>query len=176
MSTVSIIFLPPENLHNTFEKLGFKVNFYFENLKAEQMRTKLEIVAEEDHSSYSCFVCCITSHGTEKGIVGTDENIVNIRDLTSHLCASKCKSLAGKPKLFFVDACRGCLEQIGKWSFLACFVLDQLFCESKGGRIVLSLLRLYVSLATLYFSPDFLLSYYRDLHLLCSRYKRNGHL
>ena len=78
------------------------------------MKTKLQEVAKLDHSPYSCFVCCISSHGTREGIVGTDDEVVNIRDLTSPLCASKCESLAGKPKLFFVDACRGTRIQTGK--------------------------------------------------------------
>ena len=78
------------------------------------MITKLQEAASLDHSRYSCFVCCISSHGTQEGIVGTEEEVVNIRDLTSPLRASNCKSLAGKPKLFFVDACRGARIQGGK--------------------------------------------------------------
>ena len=125
MSSVSIIFPPPDNLVKTFMNLDFKVGgeYYCENLKAQQMKNKLEEFANVDHGSYSCFVCCISSHGKKEGIVGVDGCTVDISDLTSPFRASKCKSLAGKPKLFFVDACRGGQIQQGKWSFfLAPFV------------------------------------------------------
>ena len=114
MPSVSFIFPPPEKLVETFKKLDFIIENDFENLSADQMKTKLETIASLDHSRYSCFVCCINSHGTQEGIVGTDNEVVNIRDLTSPLCASNCESLAGKPKLFFVDACRGARVQGGK--------------------------------------------------------------
>ncbi|XP_073498807.1 caspase-3-like isoform X2 [Phyllobates terribilis] len=63
-------------------------------------------VAAEDHSERSCFVCAILSHGNEDGIYARDK-IFTLKWLVKFFSKSSCKSLAGKPKLFFIQACRG---------------------------------------------------------------------
>uniref|UniRef100_A0A3Q3KBM1 Caspase-3 n=1 Tax=Monopterus albus TaxID=43700 RepID=A0A3Q3KBM1_MONAL len=63
-------------------------------------------VSKEDHSSSASFVCVLLSHGDEGMIFGTDGSI-QLHDLTSLFRGDRCKSLAGKPKLFFIQACRG---------------------------------------------------------------------
>lgn len=60
-----------------------------------------------DHSDKDCFICCILSHG-DKGIVyGCDGQEAPIYELTSYFTGLKCPSLAGKPKIFFIQACQG---------------------------------------------------------------------
>ncbi|KAK7895223.1 hypothetical protein WMY93_020548 [Mugilogobius chulae] len=71
-----------------FEELGYKVN------------------SKKDHKENSSFVCVILSHGNQKGIFATDE-LVELDSLTECLKGNKCPDLIGKPKLFFVQACRG---------------------------------------------------------------------
>ncbi|KAM4051390.1 caspase-3-like isoform 2-T2 [Anomaloglossus baeobatrachus] len=68
-------------------------------------------VAAEDHSQRSCFVCAILSHGNEDGIYARDK-IFTLKWLVTFFSKSNCKSLVGKPKLFFIQACRG-----EKWDF-----------------------------------------------------------
>ncbi|XP_061227791.1 caspase-3 isoform X2 [Neopsephotus bourkii] len=63
-------------------------------------------VSEEDHSNRSSFVCVLLSHGDEGVIYGTDGPL-ELKVLTSLFRGDKCRSLAGKPKLFFIQACRG---------------------------------------------------------------------
>ena len=47
------------------------------------------------------------SHG-DKGIVfGTDEKPVSLQDMTKPFKSGQAPTLAGKPKLFFVQACQG---------------------------------------------------------------------
>lgn len=60
-----------------------------------------------DHESKDCFICCILSHGDKGIIYGTDGKEASIRELTSYFTGSKCPSLAGKPKVFFIQACQG---------------------------------------------------------------------
>ncbi|KAM8876462.1 caspase-7 isoform 2-T2 [Synchiropus picturatus] len=62
--------------------------------------------SEEDHSNSSCFACILLSHGEEGMIYGTDGSMP-IKSMTSLFRGDKCKSLVGKPKLFFIQACRG---------------------------------------------------------------------
>ncbi|KAL0966357.1 hypothetical protein UPYG_G00294310 [Umbra pygmaea] len=59
------------------------------------------------------FVCCILSHGEKEGVCGTDEMVVHTRDILSPFNGSNCSKLVEKPKLFFIQACRGGDEQDG---------------------------------------------------------------
>ncbi|KAL7841046.1 hypothetical protein SRHO_G00247370 [Serrasalmus rhombeus] len=48
----------------------------------------------------------LLSHGDEGVLFGTD-GAVQLKDLTSLFRGDRCPSLVGKPKLFFIQACRG---------------------------------------------------------------------
>lgn len=57
---------------------------------------------------YDGFLCFVTSHGTSAGIRTVDaKGIVTVDELTNRLNGKQCKHLRGKPKLFFIQACRG---------------------------------------------------------------------
>ncbi|XP_070174214.1 caspase-7-like [Littorina saxatilis] len=101
-------FADKENLRNTFNDLDFDVR-YFENQTCAEMKTQMENIQEEleSHSNYDCFVCCISSHGNETGVGGADDQTVNVSELQEYVFSTKCPSLAEKPKVFFVNACRG---------------------------------------------------------------------
>ena len=47
------------------------------------------------------------SHGNENGIVGIDDKSVSIAEISDKLSGRKCRALVGKPKMMFVQACRG---------------------------------------------------------------------
>ena len=53
------------------------------------------------------FICCILSHGDERGIFDTDGEVVSIEELASSFNGRNCPKLNGKPKIFFIQACRG---------------------------------------------------------------------
>lgn len=93
-------------LQSTFETLGFIVERCDNQDNSEMMR-KLMTVALEDHSNYDCFVCCILSHGERDCVYGSNGIAEKISSLMRNLQACSCPSLAGKPKLFFVQACQG---------------------------------------------------------------------
>ncbi|XP_070183776.1 caspase-8-like [Littorina saxatilis] len=88
---------------------------YFENQTCAEMKTRMESIQKDDHSKYDCFVCCISSHGNETGVCGADDHTVNISELQEYVYSTQCRSLAGKPKVFFVDACRGGEGQKGHY-------------------------------------------------------------
>ena len=79
------------------------------------VRLMVQTALNIDHTNYDCFVCCILSHGTTGHIYGADGNLVNISDLTGPLKSVVCPTLAGKPKLFFIQACQGREKQPGEW-------------------------------------------------------------
>ncbi|NXW75539.1 CASP8 protein, partial [Hirundo rustica] len=93
-------------LRNVFSKLHFRVEEY-RDLTAEEIRKTVKSFQGKDHEDKDCFVCCILSHGKKGIIYGVDGQEVPIRELTTSFTAQNCKSLAGKPKVFFIQACQG---------------------------------------------------------------------
>ncbi|XP_002732592.1 caspase-8-like, partial [Saccoglossus kowalevskii] len=100
------------NLVHIFEKLDFEVEVH-DDLTARDMYTCLGNIGERDHMPYSCFVCCILSHGTAGKVYGVDGIPIEISHLTSCVKGIPCRSLIGKPKLFFIQACQGQRAQRG---------------------------------------------------------------
>ena len=91
----------------------------------------------------------IMSHGNEKGIVGIDGSSVTAETLSSYITPKECKQLENKPKIFFIQACRGSDMDI---------VMDE-FKAAKDGRlcnyISSSTLSGYHIISFVYFHPLF---------------------
>jgi hypothetical protein len=64
-----------------------------------------------------CVVLIIMSHGETNGIYGTDGKLTKLKDMTDIFNSSQCHGLDLKPRLVFVQACRG-----GKCSYDYCIV------------------------------------------------------
>ena len=93
-----------------FEELGFEVTTK-ENLTKSVLMKELVAMACKDHSRYNCFVLWLMSHGDKDLVYGSEgEEILleTVRDLFSN---RSCSSLDGKPKVFFIQACRGDREE-----------------------------------------------------------------
>ncbi|XP_077790367.1 caspase-3 isoform X1 [Podarcis muralis] len=90
---------------DTFRTLGYTVKPY-NDLTCKQIIEVLHNAAKDDHNKRSSFVCVLLSHGEDGLIYGTDGPL-ELKMLTSLFRGDRCKSLAGKPKLFFIQACRG---------------------------------------------------------------------
>lgn len=94
-------------MEKLFKQLRFVVTTH-NNLTAAQMQSQVRrLWADQDHTSYDCFMLFFMSHGRHDGVYGTDGEVLHIKYLTDHFSAKNCPSLANKPKLFFVQACRG---------------------------------------------------------------------
>ena len=93
-----------------FAALGFEVRKR-ENLSRRQLLDELDNVACQDHSAYNCFVLWLMSHGGSGEVSCSDNNTILVQTL--HDMMSKCHTLSGKPKLFFIQACRGDKEDQG---------------------------------------------------------------
>ncbi|XP_053440935.1 caspase-7 [Nycticebus coucang] len=94
-----------EALYKCFQSLGFDVVVY-NDCSCAKMQDLLKQASEEDHSNSACFACILLSHGEENLIYGKD-GVTPIKDLTAHFRGDRCKTLLEKPKLFFIQACRG---------------------------------------------------------------------
>lgn len=98
--------LDEEALRNTFSELHFEV-VPCKDVTAKQICEILKKYQCMDHSDKDCFICCILSHGDKGIIYGCDGQEAPIYELTSYFTGLKCPSLAGKPKIFFIQACQG---------------------------------------------------------------------
>ncbi|KAL4007844.1 hypothetical protein ACER0C_001696 [Sarotherodon galilaeus] len=93
------------NAMRVFKNLGYNVKMYNDQT-VDQMMNVLTTASKEDHSNSASFVCILLSHGDEDVFFGTDGSVA-LKHLTSLFRGDRCKSLVGKPKLFFIQACRG---------------------------------------------------------------------
>ncbi|XP_030644205.1 caspase-3 [Chanos chanos] len=94
-----------DRVKSVFEQLGYEVKV-FNDQTAAQIKHVLGSAAKENHSQCASFVCVLLSHGDEGIFFGTD-GPVKLQTLTSMFRGDRCTSLAGKPKLFFIQGCRG---------------------------------------------------------------------
>ncbi|XP_032301875.1 caspase-8-like isoform X2 [Coturnix japonica] len=101
-----------EALKKVFSNLHFTVVEY-RDCTAEEIRKIVSKYRCMDHNNKDCFVCCILSHGKKGIIYGVDGQEVPIQELTTSFTGQNCQSLAGKPKVFFVQACQGDAYQKG---------------------------------------------------------------
>ena len=90
-------------------KLHYKPN---DTINSEAKRQVLGDSHSVNFNDYNCFMAFIMSHGDENGIAGTDEISVHVNTLSSHI--SECEGLKDKPKIFFIQACRGGKKNVVK--------------------------------------------------------------
>ena len=58
--------------------------------------------------NYSCLMVFILTHGSQDGkLLGRDSSTTTVKELAEIFNSEKCKDLRGKPKIFFIQACRG---------------------------------------------------------------------
>lgn len=91
------------SLENTLKKLSFDTKI-FHNCSASLIRELMLRYAKADHSDCDCFMTIFMSHGEDGVIYGTDKEI-EIENLIQPFKYNR--TLVGKPKLFFIQACRG---------------------------------------------------------------------
>ena len=103
------------NLVQTWLYLGYRVEVR-RDLSSVEMTTIFHDIdsflassdkrASEDCSvSHDSFVCCFLSHGNKDNIIGADSKSIKMDHIERMIGSSK--KLQSKPKLFFVQACRG---------------------------------------------------------------------
>lgn len=66
----------------------------------------LSLGANYDYSDYDCFLMAVLTHG-DLGIMCANDASYSENKLWEQFTDDKCVTLAGKPKLFFIQCCRG---------------------------------------------------------------------
>lgn len=85
--------------------LGFAVHQY-DNLTVHDMSEAMKYFASLDHFNSDSFLTAVLTHGDEGVLYGADGKMTVDR-LVLPFKGNKCLSLAGKPKIFIFQACRG---------------------------------------------------------------------
>ncbi|XP_011202747.2 caspase-3 [Bactrocera dorsalis] len=94
-----------DTIAETLSLYGFDVRV-FNDLTFEKVDAQLKAIAKEDHSENDCFVLVVMSHGAEGRIFASDMSYP-VERLWQPFLGDNCKSLINKPKIFFLQACRG---------------------------------------------------------------------
>ncbi|XP_043500942.1 caspase-like [Polistes fuscatus] len=85
-------------LESILKTLNFEVKIY-----KDQTKNK---ISQMDLSDKDCLLIVVLTHG-HSGLLCAYDQPYNIIDLWNSFSENNCPSLRGKPKLFFVQACRG---------------------------------------------------------------------
>ncbi|KAI5106233.1 caspase-2, partial [Silurus meridionalis] len=96
-----------EVLRRLFTELDFTVSVH-KDLTLQAMQTCIEQFARQpEHAVSDCCVVCLLSHGVEGSIYGVDGKLLQLDWVFERFDNSRCPLLQNKPKMFFIQACRG---------------------------------------------------------------------
>ncbi|CAH3038790.1 unnamed protein product [Porites lobata] len=99
--------LDAKQLSELFTQLHYKVKVVRNQTGKQLKDTLFQFAKMSDHKAADSMVLCLLSHGLEGQIYGVDGVLVSIPDLLALFNGYMAKDLIGKPKLFFIQACRG---------------------------------------------------------------------
>lgn len=86
--------------------LGFDVVSH-DNLTTDQITETTLKLSKEDHADDDCFCMFILTHGTSGDTLCSSDCQYALKSIWRRFTGDQCPTLVGKPKLFFVQACRG---------------------------------------------------------------------
>ncbi|XP_060777985.1 caspase-2 isoform X2 [Neoarius graeffei] len=96
-----------EVLRRLFTELDFTVSLQ-KNLTVQAMQTCIEQFARQpEHAVSDCCVVCLLSHGVEGSVYGVDGKLLELDWVFERFDNARCPLLQNKPKMFFIQACRG---------------------------------------------------------------------
>ena len=70
-------------------------------------KAKFKAFSQQFTGDEQCAVACLLSHGADGAIFGTDGQEIDLNILLDMLDNHQCPALRGKPRLVFIQACRG---------------------------------------------------------------------
>ena len=93
-------------IDSTFKEIGFELHTYDDRTVDDIRRVfrNLQLCQEE----LACLAVFILTHGEENGILHAYDNPYRLdKEIINELLPERCPTLAGKPKLIFIQACQG---------------------------------------------------------------------
>lgn len=99
------------NLKSLFQRMGYQVYLCEDFSRADMERVLTDIKSNYLLKHCDSFIVFVLSHGKDTQTFatgnGSEGECMTIVDLRSKFVDNQCPALAGKPKLFFVNFCRG---------------------------------------------------------------------
>ncbi|XP_046616148.1 caspase-1-like [Neodiprion virginianus] len=96
-----------KRIEATFTKLGFNVVIR-DNLKHSDVLDEINKLTYVDHTNNDCVCVFLLTHGRKDNeVMAFDGDFYSVDEIWKPFIAGVCPTLAGKPKLFFYQACRG---------------------------------------------------------------------
>ncbi|KAI4543367.1 hypothetical protein MG293_006161 [Ovis ammon polii] len=90
-----------------FKLLGYKVHVLLDQT-AQEMQEKLQSFAQlPAHRVTDSCIVALLSHGVEGSVYGVDGKLLQLQEVFRLFDNANCPSLQNKPKMFFIQACRG---------------------------------------------------------------------
>lgn len=96
-----------EVLRKVFTELDYLVAVH-RDLTAQGMRSCIETFCRRpEHGTVDSCVVCLLSHGVDGAVYGTDGQLLQLDWVFESFDNAHCPLLQNKPKMFFIQACRG---------------------------------------------------------------------
>ena len=95
-----------QRMEKCLKDLSFSVDI-FPNLKYEQIMKQIEQTAKMDHSENDCLLIAVFTHGESDAHLLARDAPYRAEELWCQFTDKKCPTLAGKPRLFVIQACQG---------------------------------------------------------------------
>ncbi|KAG8233290.1 hypothetical protein J437_LFUL012225, partial [Ladona fulva] len=93
-------------LYDTLKGIGFDVRLYNDK-KLDDMWEVINKVAKEDHTNHDCLLVAFMTHGEDNDYLFATDYTFKIDEVVERFKSDRVPSLAGKPKIFLIQACRG---------------------------------------------------------------------
>lgn len=102
-----------EMLEELFIQLGFDVR-HLKNRSAKEIDDDFEAASlDENNLKYDSFVGIILSHGNVNNIIHGVDGILSLDQILERFNNENCPLLISKPKMFFIQSCRGNKRDLG---------------------------------------------------------------
>ncbi|XP_052286798.1 caspase-14-like isoform X2 [Dreissena polymorpha] len=89
------------------DELGYELEVAQDNMTRHQLRNCLENARTKIDTRFYCFICIVMAHGDETGIMTSDDKVQPYNEILETFDNKSMQNFAGRPKLFFINACRG---------------------------------------------------------------------
>ncbi|KAJ9578453.1 hypothetical protein L9F63_005323 [Diploptera punctata] len=94
-----------KRLQETLANLGFEIQVHQDKTVAGIKKIIKNVAQKTDHSDCDCLLVVVSTHGKAYGELYAKDNLYSVQELWDPFI--ECPSLIGKPKIFFIQACRG---------------------------------------------------------------------
>ncbi|KAF8796286.1 Caspase-7 like protein [Argiope bruennichi] len=118
-------------LDHDFRELNFNVYSKYRDLTRQQTLDVLKQAARRANKDHKCFVCCFLTHGN-LGRLQMKDGSIEINEILKCFSRSACQNLAGIPKIFIFQACRGSCREDG----VSCSVNGAFYDPTDSGPVI----------------------------------------